>query len=257
MKLSELFEAKCQLPELETGDTLLVGKFKNRKAIIKGFKTDELNQPVAVTTKGDQKLLKPRVPKLYPKSVKESLERVMIYNRPLNVYKNLAGCDNDRAGYLNAFYSHCRIQFYMNYNYFGVWLLYTDKDIYDKRMFLDKLKDPVFETAYWNRVTLLFDKGFNYVINDDEMPLVTGLKRGDLFDFIRKSRHVCYSGVRKTYKKDSPDIYIENIVSKMQENLELLYPLYDMMAHRQLVPVVGPDVSKLFGGNARVVKGKK
>lgn len=54
-----------QLPELEKGDTLLVGKFKNRKATIKGFKKDDLNQPVAITDKGDQKLLKPRVPKLY------------------------------------------------------------------------------------------------------------------------------------------------------------------------------------------------
>lgn len=53
-----------ELPSLETGDTLLVGKFKNRKAEITGFDKDENNQPVAKTTKGDQKIFKPRVAKL-------------------------------------------------------------------------------------------------------------------------------------------------------------------------------------------------
>jgi hypothetical protein len=75
MKINELLEtedklytieAKLQLPKLETGDELLVGKFKNRKAIIKDFKKDELGHPIAITTKGDQQLLKPRVPKLFP-----------------------------------------------------------------------------------------------------------------------------------------------------------------------------------------------
>ena len=55
-------------PALSTGDTVLVGKFKNRKAEIKGFKKDENNQPVLKTTKGDQKLFKPRISKLLPKS---------------------------------------------------------------------------------------------------------------------------------------------------------------------------------------------
>ena len=57
---------ELKLPDLEVGDTLLVGKFKNRKAEIKGFSTDEHGQPVPQTTKGDQKIFKPRIAKLMP-----------------------------------------------------------------------------------------------------------------------------------------------------------------------------------------------
>ena len=57
---------ELELPSLETGDTLLVGKFKNRKAQITGFETDDNNQPIANTTKGDQKIFKPRIAKLMP-----------------------------------------------------------------------------------------------------------------------------------------------------------------------------------------------
>ena len=55
-----------QLPALAVGDILLVGKFKNRKATITGFSTDENNQPVAQTDKGDHKIFKPRIAKLMP-----------------------------------------------------------------------------------------------------------------------------------------------------------------------------------------------
>ena len=55
-----------ELPRLAVGDVLLVGKFKNRKATITGFSTDENNQPVAQTDKGDHKIFKPRIAKLMP-----------------------------------------------------------------------------------------------------------------------------------------------------------------------------------------------
>ena len=55
-----------ELPKLAIGDILLVGKFKNRKATITGFSSDENNQPVALTDKGDQKIFKPRIAKLMP-----------------------------------------------------------------------------------------------------------------------------------------------------------------------------------------------
>ena len=55
-----------ELPRLVVGDVLLVGKFKNRKATITGFSSDENNQPVAQTDKGDQKIFKPRIAKLMP-----------------------------------------------------------------------------------------------------------------------------------------------------------------------------------------------
>ena len=64
--LNNINEATLDLPDLETGDELMVGKFKNRKATIKDFKTDEHGQPVAVTNKGDQKIFKGRVKKLMP-----------------------------------------------------------------------------------------------------------------------------------------------------------------------------------------------
>ena len=60
----QLTEEELNLPDLETGDELMVGKFKNRKATIKGFKKDKHNQPVAKTDKGDQQIFKGRVKKL-------------------------------------------------------------------------------------------------------------------------------------------------------------------------------------------------
>jgi hypothetical protein len=57
---------KYVLPSLAIGDVLLVGKFKNRRATITGFSSDENNQPVAQTDKGDQKIFKPRIAKLMP-----------------------------------------------------------------------------------------------------------------------------------------------------------------------------------------------
>jgi hypothetical protein len=53
-----------KLPDIEVGDAVKVGKFKNRKATVTGFKKDDHNQPVLKTTKGDHKLFKPRVSKL-------------------------------------------------------------------------------------------------------------------------------------------------------------------------------------------------
>src|SRR5450755_815885 len=59
-----------ELPRLAVGDVLLVGKFKNRKATITGFSSDENNQPVAQTDKGDQKIFKPRIAKLIPATLR-------------------------------------------------------------------------------------------------------------------------------------------------------------------------------------------
>lgn len=59
-----------KLPDMNVGDEVKVGRFKNRKAEIKGFKKDDHNQPVLKTTKGDQKLFKPRISKLEPKKDK-------------------------------------------------------------------------------------------------------------------------------------------------------------------------------------------
>lgn len=57
-------EDTLTLPKIKVGDEVMVGKFKNRKAEVKGFGKDDHNQPVLKTTKGDQKLFKPRLSKL-------------------------------------------------------------------------------------------------------------------------------------------------------------------------------------------------
>ena len=57
-------EDTLTLPKIKVGDEVMVGKFKNRKAEVKGFSKDDHNQPVLKTTKGDQKLFKPRISKL-------------------------------------------------------------------------------------------------------------------------------------------------------------------------------------------------
>lgn len=74
MRLDELTEDQTTLnpPSISVGDEVKVGKFKNRKAEVEGFKTDDNGQPVLKTTKGDQKLYKPRVSKLEPENVEEA-----------------------------------------------------------------------------------------------------------------------------------------------------------------------------------------
>ncbi len=67
MKLFEIFEDKdtLELPDIKVGDEVKIGKWKNRKATVKGFKKDKKdNHPVLKTTKGDTKLFKPRITKI-------------------------------------------------------------------------------------------------------------------------------------------------------------------------------------------------
>lgn len=64
MKINEIITESYQPPELEVGDKILKGKFKNSPAEIKGFKQDKHNQPVLKTNKGDVQLFKPRIDKL-------------------------------------------------------------------------------------------------------------------------------------------------------------------------------------------------
>lgn len=60
-----------QPPEIEVGDEVKIGKFKNRKAEVKGITLDKNDHPVLKTTKGDQQLFKPRISKLMPNDEKE------------------------------------------------------------------------------------------------------------------------------------------------------------------------------------------
>jgi len=58
----------CFLQEIQNdfkiGDIILTGKFKNRKAIVKGFGKDKKNQPTVITDKGEFSLYKFRIKKL-------------------------------------------------------------------------------------------------------------------------------------------------------------------------------------------------
>lgn len=64
-------------PKLKVGDEVKVGKWKNRKAVIKGFTKDKHNQPVLKTNKGDQKLFKPRISKL-----EETVQLNELFDKP-------------------------------------------------------------------------------------------------------------------------------------------------------------------------------
>ena len=51
-------------PDVQIGDTVLVGKWKNSPATIKSFETDKNNQPVIKTNKGKYSLYRFRIKKL-------------------------------------------------------------------------------------------------------------------------------------------------------------------------------------------------
>ena len=64
MKKFKQYFTEAVNPDIKVGDTILVGRFKNSKAIVKGFGTDKNNQPTVETTKGTISLYKFRIQKL-------------------------------------------------------------------------------------------------------------------------------------------------------------------------------------------------
>ena len=64
------------VPEINIGDEILFGKWKNKRAIVKGLKFNDKGQPVLKTDKGDVNLFHFRLAKTMPekKPVKESLD---------------------------------------------------------------------------------------------------------------------------------------------------------------------------------------
>jgi hypothetical protein len=64
LKRVKAAEADVYKTNIKVGDQIKVGRFKNRKAEIKDITKDDNGQPVLKTTKGDQKLFKPRIVKL-------------------------------------------------------------------------------------------------------------------------------------------------------------------------------------------------
>ncbi len=50
--------------DVEIGDEVLMGKFRNKRALVKGFGTDKNNQPTIKTTKGERAMYSFRLSKL-------------------------------------------------------------------------------------------------------------------------------------------------------------------------------------------------
>lgn len=66
--MKEYFKEKVTLP-IEIGSTILFGKFKNKKAVVKSFGKDKNNQPVIISDTGKEiPLLKIRIPSLMPET---------------------------------------------------------------------------------------------------------------------------------------------------------------------------------------------
>ena len=66
--------------DLNIGDVILCGKFRNKPVEVAGFDKDENGQPVILTKKGKKvKILCVRIKKLMPKKIKESLTLQKIY----------------------------------------------------------------------------------------------------------------------------------------------------------------------------------
>ena len=55
-----------KIEDIKVGDVILIGKWKNVKATVKGFGKDENNQPIIKTDKGDVKDHPFRIQKLMP-----------------------------------------------------------------------------------------------------------------------------------------------------------------------------------------------
>jgi hypothetical protein len=83
--------------DIKVGDLVKTGKFKNKKAIVKGFGKDENNQPTIIPEKGKEiKLYNVRIDKLMPKK-EEKMNKVKKY---LFKEKNTFGMDDDLLEFL-------------------------------------------------------------------------------------------------------------------------------------------------------------
>jgi hypothetical protein len=91
VKVAKVLIAGMTVP-IEIGDTILIGKWKNRKALVKGFGVDELNQPIILTNKGEVKMFKFRIPKILKENQK--MNKQAVAQEILGVAKFLAA-DSD------------------------------------------------------------------------------------------------------------------------------------------------------------------
>ena len=71
MKLKDILKEKFEL-DLEVGDTILRGKFKNKPVVVKSFGVDDKGQP----TINGKKMLSFRIKKLMPKKKSIKLKEI-------------------------------------------------------------------------------------------------------------------------------------------------------------------------------------
>jgi len=70
MKFNKVLEEKDEKSrrlDIEKGDMILLGKWKNKKAEVEGFGKDDNGQPTVKTDKGEKPLYKFRINKMMPK----------------------------------------------------------------------------------------------------------------------------------------------------------------------------------------------
>ena len=160
--------------------------------------------------------------------------------------------------FYDAFYLHTRIQVYINSDVIRCWLIFTDKNYYDKAEFLKKIRhNQEGRELFWKKIEAILGKGYFYEIDDRQFPLDNNLNKDAFFKFVRTDRDGYYSGIVKEYLPLDPLISRENIGAEMKRNLSDFYPIYDQMAYRLQVKHQPQDLGKLFQGQARMKKGKE
>ena len=65
----EHFTEAAKNPHIKAGDTILVGKWRNSPAVVKGFGKDKNNQPTVKTNRGPYSLYKFRIQKLMKEAI--------------------------------------------------------------------------------------------------------------------------------------------------------------------------------------------
>jgi len=155
------------------------------------------------------------------------------------------------------------VQIYISAEEVRCWLvLATDKNYYDRKVFKERLvKDKKFKDLVWAAIQRIVDKGYFYEIDGNQLPLTSDLPREDFFRFIIKDPDGVYSGIAKSYLQGDARLSRDTIVDEMWGCMQDLYPLYDLMSYRLVLPGSQPDVPKsnpaqkydgLFGGAAKI-----
>lgn len=63
----QLISSILEQKDIKVGDTILVGRWKNSPAVVKGFGKDKNHQPTVKTNKGNYSLYRFRIQKLMKK----------------------------------------------------------------------------------------------------------------------------------------------------------------------------------------------